>query len=1121
MAVRRESVLLTLDDQFSTGMAKAAAATALLNRSLHDLDGTGVSASRSVAAVGDESDRTSLSVRRSGESINQLTGRLRLLTDVALTLGPALVPLGAGGVAGIVGMTAQFGALAGGIGVSIAALNGVGDALEAVNKYELEPTGDNLAKVAEEFNKLGPAGADFVVFLESISPQLREMQMLAREGFLPGLADGIESFLSRGEQLNNIVGDLAEALGDLSSSAGEALGGESFDAFFEYLDRTAGPLLLEFGRSIGNVAEGLANMMVAFSPVSSEFSSGLEDMTRRFAEWSAGLESNDSFQEFLSYIRTNGPAAVDFLGSFVEALASVVEAAAPIGQAVLPVLTSLLDVFAAIAGTGIGSTALAAAAGFVAFNRAASVLGPAVSKVGTALFLTDKAFTDAGRAAEASRASMLRAAATAGVVMVAFEGLTAIGERIGDLQRHFDTAGASMENFAEVQAALEGSALGQYAADLGIDMQRLTEDFAANGREGEYVAQVLTQLGEEGGSNLRLLFDAGAPANEMLSTLGITFGKNAEEANKAGVALQSLLEQYEPTGQAARETAQAQEALNEDLNYTTTSLDSLQNALKSAREMWKENRKEARSVAESFVNLGDSLNDNKVSLNGWLKQLEDNARALQEFQRNAREAGRRGLDEGLVESLRNAGSEGALRMRQLANATDEQIERANKSWYKGQGAVKDFVKEVGGVKPKYITRLEAEIEEAMAEISRLKAALNIPDETVNVWVTRRTVGGSPGMGPVPAGADGMTVPGQRAPYGDKVLAFIAPGEEVISNRFGQADKHRDLLKAINANRYADGGTAGGSRGIGPMNPLYGINRNFISAQEMAERMMNLTMRQIAGFGDDIMNLGKGPLAKLGLAFEKFTDMRERELDRDLRHAERRTELQRKEQELQREQLEARRDELQALRDSMTAYAEQVSSNFNSDIFRSGQFDDLRFNDRIQATGNAALEQLRADTRGAGSFQYLLGQLTDLGFDGAGYEQLAASGNSDMARYLIGLGAGGIDSFEQDFADRQAQLDSLGQLAGTQVFGGAIDAASVAANEQLAVLREQRDLARRAEAKAERIERRLERFSNQMDKIEQAAGEKGPKAFAAAVAGAVSAGQRSAPGGNNGGGGRRR
>ena len=39
-------------------------------------------------------------------------------------------------------------------------------------------------------------------------------------------------------------------------------------------------------------------------------------------------------------------------------------------------------------------------------------------------------------------------------------------------------------------------------------------------------------------------------------------------------------------------------------------------------------------------------------------------------------------------------------------------------------------------------------------------------------------------------ADGGTVGGARAPYGDKVLTYLAPGEEVITNRNGEADRFR-------------------------------------------------------------------------------------------------------------------------------------------------------------------------------------------------------------------------------------------------------------------------------------------------------------------------------------------
>mgnify|MGYP006176640011 CR=1 FL=1 len=65
---------------------------------------------------------------------------------------------------------------------------------------------------------------------------------------------------------------------------------------------------------------------------------------------------------------------------------------------------------------------------------------------------------------------------------------------------------------------------------------------------------------------------------------------------------------------------------------------------------------------------------------------------------------------------------------------------------------------------------------------------------------------SPGFGPT-GSADGGTVPKTGKPYADRHPYLLADGEEVISNRWGQADRHRSLLKAINAGRLADGGTA--------------------------------------------------------------------------------------------------------------------------------------------------------------------------------------------------------------------------------------------------------------------------------------------------------------------------
>jgi hypothetical protein len=80
---------------------------------------------------------------------------------------------------------------------------------------------------------------------------------------------------------------------------------------------------------------------------------------------------------------------------------------------------------------------------------------------------------------------------------------------------------------------------------------------------------------------------------------------------------------------------------------------------------------------------------------------------------------------------------------------------------------------------------------------------NLDGKTATTWVTTRRVGSLGATG----SADGSTVPKTGLGYRDRHLYLLADGEEVISNRHGQADMWRPLLKAINDRRLAGGGTA--------------------------------------------------------------------------------------------------------------------------------------------------------------------------------------------------------------------------------------------------------------------------------------------------------------------------
>src|SRR5690349_3131043 len=117
VATRRERVVLDLQDNFTGGMARAAAATAMLNRELNSLSGQSLATARSSQTFSRDIERMGNDANGAGTSINQLTGRIRVLAEVAAILGPSLAPLGGVAIAGVAGLANQMGAaaIAGGV----------------------------------------------------------------------------------------------------------------------------------------------------------------------------------------------------------------------------------------------------------------------------------------------------------------------------------------------------------------------------------------------------------------------------------------------------------------------------------------------------------------------------------------------------------------------------------------------------------------------------------------------------------------------------------------------------------------------------------------------------------------------------------------------------------------------------------------------------------------------------------------------------------------------------------------------------------------------------------------------------------------------------------------------
>lgn len=1217
MAVRNESVRLTLDDAgFTTGMAKAAAAAALLDRALNDLDGKNVSTKASTDALGDsteqvgkktsettkrtkeytlelalteerarrarkalveqaraqldaadatrvvvsETDKQDVAFRKTDRSINQLTGRLRLFADAAAVLGPALVPLSAAAVPALAAMSTQLGVLIAAGGTAALAFAGMGDGLKALNAYQLEPTAENLQKMRLEMEKLGPAGADFVRFIDSLEPTLRDLQGVAREGLLPGVEDGITSLIDRLPQVRAIIGDLALTMGNLARSAGEGLAGPGFDAFFEYLESDAGPILREFGQTLGNFAEGFANMIVGLGPLTSDFSGGLLEMSNSFAEWSQGIASSTGWQEFVSYVQQTGPMILDLFGSVVNLFVQVAQAAAPIGLVVVPALTALIDTVAALANSPLGSIFLAAAAGMAAYTRAAGLLSAANARIQSST-LTTVAVMDRARAAGATlQANWRTVAAGAGILALS---MTDLDEKAG------------LSNTAML--GLAGSMVGPWGAAIGTGIG-LTMDFAASNDDlTNSLDAVETALGnlsgdateaelkgireqvKEAEKDLIALADALNNPNSFSDIMAGAknaieglFGKDDyEEAfDRAADASDRLKAAMSGSGEMAGLFAGALGMTSNQLRVAADSAESFSGAL-AEMNGWFDKRESMRSYRESLADLQEGLK--KSFSPETAGQIDTVGRNLLQVASQIKDKSLRadflqGARQSLADLANNAGPKGAAAIEKVIDKLDEYglTRPKNPKLDADDKPARGKIREVEGMmemlsgkksnskldadnkpakgkvddvfswmynldKQKATPKVDAETGAARTAIAGIQGLLaSIPRMVTTTYtINRRVNAADTQMGPRGGFASGGFTGrgGKFEPAGivhrDELVLpreIVRRDKSMLMQRYGHLPNMSQLATLPG---YARGGVVTGRSSMGwqgtsdsffasgpapgqssASNVFANISKASLSIFDLAQRIDGLSTRQLRGLGDDVDNLGRRNLAKLGKALDKASEMAEREVD-------------------------ARRDAVQSIRDERHEVREMMRGLLKSDLFgvergsvsssllgQSGEMPEGMDPDQWNAIQDYNLQQqrnldaffsaaddpadiVRNDIARGREMRQLVKQLRSKGMRGDLLQELMARGDLDQMRAYATGSRGDIK-----------------ELMGLyQTRGNVISAASNTAEGALGLIREQRAATKELrEAKAELQEiNRLARLADKRgDRLEKIARENARK-----------------------------
>src|SRR5690625_1384037 len=109
------------------------------------------------------------------------------------------------------------------------------------------------------------------------------------------------------------------------------------------------------------------------------------------------------------------------------------------------------------------------------------------------------------------------------------------------------------------------------------------------------------------------------------------------------------------------------------------------------RETWEEYK-------DAATDMFDVMNDEiEITASEMADNLEENQRIIGDWSENIAELAERGVDEGLLDTLREAGPESAGHVNALVNASDEELKELSTAFEKGGDVATDALSESLGI----------------------------------------------------------------------------------------------------------------------------------------------------------------------------------------------------------------------------------------------------------------------------------------------------------------------------------------------------------------------------------------------------------------------------------------
>lgn len=826
--------------QFQAAFRAASASVGKLADDLTGLDAKGSKARRGLATAGDAAGKFGLAAAGALGAVvvatanfeqamsnvqaatHETAGNMDLLREAALKAGADTAFSASEAAAGIenlakAGVSTQDilgGGLAGALDLAAAGGIEVGEAAEyaarAMSQFGL--SGSEVPRVAD---LLSAAAGKAVGEVGDFGQALNQAGLVADQVGLSieETTGGLAAFAQAGLQGSDAGTSLKTMLGSLTpnsekaAKAMESLGLSAYDSQGNFIG------LAEFAGKLQTALGGMsdeqrqATMETIFGSDAVRAAAVLyEEGESGIRNWIAAVDDQGYAAETAAIKLDNLRGDLEALGGSLEtALIGAGEGSSGMLRGLVQGLTDTVNAFNDLSPAA--KTATTAMLGVTAVTGGGLWFG---SKVVQSVARTRQALADLGVQAETTGRLLkggLNVAAMIGAIDL-------LGDAIDSL---FDTQFARSNLDRSLEALAKGSVSGELLRLYGEDLSGFARDVDLAGQVLNVALTKIPIIGDtlsgptgDAIENLEALDQALASLVESGrgEDAAAVFDALVSAAADAGVGIDQVrgyFEQYELAVANATDAMSAGDAvigaltgaqslLGQALGRAATEAENEAQALRESVDAMREKRAETIRAASAEINYEASLDDAR-------KALKENGSTLDITTAKGRANKSALLDMAAAWNDQSAAIKNSSGARKTA--IGEFVALATKMGM-GREKARELARSLYEIPEKRSVDVNVNTGQATSELVRVQGLLNAIPRTVAVSIVAQRRGDWSGSGP--GLASGGTVDGPRQPYGDKVLTMLAPGEEVISNRYGQADRHRDLLKAINAGRYADGGT---------------------------------------------------------------------------------------------------------------------------------------------------------------------------------------------------------------------------------------------------------------------------------------------------------------------------